>query len=285
MKQLIPSDPREWLWNAPARLAGVARPRILRWESQGLPPRVRACRDNFALLGQERHFRRAEGIRGILRLMRGQSEFLATLFGSFFTDRDAPALVTILSARMSFWQRMEVVRSRMSHQVQLGERLFTVARTKRCRIALNGQPLPMRGASFFHHHDLPDARLRMQELVVHRSLEGDGLGPAATAREHWFLLASPEPSETRDLLNGRNPSLETFRDPNTGLQTAPLLSLTRFNETGRSMLGRCICLRPYVGEIIDLRSYGYRLDYFFRSDRTNHWAAQDLLIPGRYELL
>lgn len=290
----FPSDPREWIWNDPARLAGVARPRILRWESMGLPAQVRACRENFGILGQERHFRRLERIAAVIQLVRDvlmldptlirdQFGFLASLFQSFFAVSEDPAWVTIIAARKSFHQRMPLIQSKMSHQVQLGQRLFLIKRASRCSITLNDQVVPVRKARFFHHYDLPDSRLRMQELVVHRSLEGDGLGPPSATHEHWYLPASPDKHEIAEMLSGRNPSLEVFRDARTGMQTAPLVTLMRFDETRRYILGRCICLRPYVGELIDLRSFRYRSDYLFRSDRTNQWVLQDLSTSGRYE--
>jgi hypothetical protein len=291
----FPSDPREWLWKDTTRLAGVARPRILHWESCDLPINFRACRDNFALLGQERHFHDGDTVEAMIRLIRdvlkldpslmaGQARFLKSLFQCFFSDREDPAWLTVFASRFSFPERMQTIRSRMSHDVQLGERLFSLDRIKRCRILLNDQPVALQGARFFHYSGLANPHLRMQEMIVHRSLERDGLGPPRFTKENWFFLASPEKQEIVELLRSQNPSLELFREPNTRIRTNSTVTLLRFDGSQSYVAGLALSLRPYVGDIIDIRSVRYTTDYLFRSDRNNQSILHELLVPGRYDL-
>ncbi len=292
--QAIPEDSREWVWADLSRFAGIERPRIIRWESVGVPSDLHVCRDNLAILGEERHFHHTEGIAAVLSAVsealrldpmtvRSQAEFFRLLFASFFANSSAPAWMTVIATRHSFPQRMQAANARVSNAFQLENRVIPIAWAKRSRIMLNGQAIPLRGSRFFHHYNLPDRSLKLHELIVHRSLEGDGLGPFRSTREHWFFLASPDPKETTQVVDGNNPSLELYRDELTRLRTAPMVTLCRFADDRQRILCRCICLRPFVGEVIDLRSVRYSTDYLFRSDQANHWIIQELLTSGRYE--
>jgi hypothetical protein len=277
------------------RVGGANRLRLLRWQSEGLSENVRACRNNFALLGQERHFSERGSLLAVLKLIevelgldsitwRDQQGFFRELFESFFGNGENPAWITVHAARASFPQRMAVLRCEGAERPQVGKRLFRLEDIDSKRIILNDQRIPTVGMRLFHRWDVPDPQLAMQRLFLHRWLSGDGLGPPVVTTEEWLFAVSPDEDERRAVSQGLNLNLEEFRHQPSKMQTAPLVSLCRPVRGGVGMEIRVVCLRPFVGEVVDLRSVHYTSDYYFRSDQMNHSIIERLVTTGQYDL-
>jgi len=290
------NDGRPPLWNEMSALAGIDRWRIGWTIDTNLPEEVEGNRESIFILGQEWHFHNLERVQTVLRLIeehleldpmtwRDQAYFFENLFRSFFRDRDDPAWMCIVPCRRSFPQRIRQIGGRDGHAAQIGRTQCLVRDIGSERLWLNDTSVSTTGLRMFHRGGVADPHLRLQQVFVHRTLRDDGLGRPLTTTEEWLYLVSPDSEEMNATRRGFNLTIEGFRDPCTGVQSSPIITLCRMASQGRRTLARAFTVRPHVGDVVDIRPLRYLTEYMYRSNLQTPTMLRRLLTPGGFELL
>lgn len=275
-----------------ARLGGVVTPRVCEW-TDSLPGDPRPSEKNLALLGQNWAMAHPLTVERLLHLIgrelhlerdlwAWQRQFLRELIGSFFSDTDDPAWVTVHACRRGFSERVKDASAHKPHHrgsLHAGDPVL-LGRKRIEGLSLLETALPTRRFLAYHPLGVPQDKLSMRRIFVHRWMRPVIGGPALKSTEERLVVIH----DAEDLAiarNGLTPVLERYRSI-ADVHRSPLINLSRLTASGQIVFLAFSCA-PMRGEIADLRSGIYTPEYYFRSSGTIDSVLECLITHGHYE--
>lgn len=287
------SIPR-WFWEEPHRLECNSDWRITTRPADGVCYHSDGRHLQALIFGREEHLQRPHRVGEILRTIeerlgldreewRWQSPFYGQFIRSFFQATSAPGWIKIANSRLSFRERVGVIRGNAEHFGHSSRRLYRAKFLGHESLPFHDTVLPTTYLRMKYRSGIPQSDLNVYEVTIFRTLEGDGLGGPLTCHENWLHLGSGDREERKARRLGVNLALREYPQADPLGRMTPLVSFCRMTEDRKWVISRCVSLCPGTGEAIDFRSVVHRTEFYFRSDLSNMSMLSQAVTPGQFE--
>lgn len=196
-----------------------------------------------------------------------QQPFLKELFESFFnSDWCHPAWVKVATLRQSFVSRIASPAVKIQQGASSPRSLFGSQSLGTSKLLMNGVDVSTERLLM---QPPPDVRISETAVSTTQVFRRFSIGKSLIwATENWSFLGDGSPEEAGLVMEGASPVAEQFRDA-AGLQLAPLMSLCKLSSQ-KTVSNRCVTFTPGEGRVADVRCSEHPLEYYMRSDMTNH---------------
>lgn len=285
---------QRWVWEEPQRLECHGDWRVTTRQADGVCYHPDGRHLQTLIFGQEEQFQKPHRVQEILRTLeerlnldgaewRWQSPFYDQFIRSFFRAKSSPGWIKIANSRLSFRQRVGVVRGSAEHFGQCSRKLFRAKYLGSEFLQFDDQLLPTTYLRMKYRSGIPQYDLNVYEVTIFRKLEGDGLGGPLTCHENWLHLGSGDRDDRMARKQGVNLAIKEYPASDPLGRMSPLVSFCRMTDDRKWIISRCVSLCPGTGEAIDFRSVVHRTEFYFRSDLSNAALLSQALTPGQYE--
>ncbi|WP_437207130.1 hypothetical protein [Planctomicrobium sp. SH664] len=211
-----------------------------------------------------------------------QIPFIKRFIQSFFTSGssgplplDLPAWVHLRFAGQPFnrrnqsgkaFEQTDEVISRMAWR-HLGQET----------LSLNGNAISAQGIVMLPPENKASCRhIRLRQCKIYRRYT-NAMGKQYRGREEWYFLDDPTILKLKGKCRTKTTVTEQFRNPQTLMQEAPLLSLTRISSNLKWIIFRCLSVSPITGHVTDIRTGMLQLGFYFQSSSDTHVLLQSAL--------